>query len=76
MINNSAPETSTGVQATLSKNIAALKHLASKGDFSIRKWCNNEENKSWLFLTALPSQRATLGPLLSAWIGVALRAEI
>lgn len=74
MINNSAPETSTGVQATLSKNIAALKHLASEGDFSIRKWCNNEDNKSWLFLTALPSQRATLSPLLSAWIGVALKS--
>lgn len=74
MINNSAPETSTGVQATLSKNIAALKHLASEGDFSIRKWCNDEDNKSWLFLTALPSQRATLGPLLSAWIGVALKS--
>ena len=74
MINNSAPETSTGVQATLSKNIAALKHLASSGDLSIRKWCNDEENKSWLFLTALPSQRATLSPLLSAWIGVALKS--
>ncbi|MGI4753251.1 MAG: type IV secretion system DNA-binding domain-containing protein [Janthinobacterium lividum] len=74
MINNSAPETSTGVQATLSKNIAALKHLAPIGDFSIRQWCNDEDNKSWLFLTALPSQRATLSPLLSAWIGVALKS--
>jgi type IV secretory pathway TraG/TraD family ATPase VirD4 len=74
MINNSAPETSTGVQATLSKNIAALKHLAPIGDFSIRQWCNDEENKSWLFLTALPSQRATLSPLLSAWISVALKS--
>ncbi|EER20885.1 MULTISPECIES: type IV secretion system DNA-binding domain-containing protein [spotted fever group] len=74
MINNSAPETSTGVQATLSKNIAALKHLADMGDFSISKWCNDEDNKSWLFLTALPSQRATLSPLLSAWISVALKA--
>lgn len=64
MINNSAPETSTGVQATLSKNIASLKHIASEGDFSIRQWCNDEYNKSWLFLTSCPSQRATLSPYI------------
>ncbi len=37
IISSSAPETSASIQATISKNIASLKHLEPNGSFSIRK---------------------------------------
>ncbi|MCZ6903767.1 MAG: type IV secretion system DNA-binding domain-containing protein, partial [Rickettsia endosymbiont of Ixodes persulcatus] len=72
IISSSAPETSASIQATISKNIASLKHLEPNGSFSIRKWFSEE--KSWLFITAAPNQRVTLRPLISAWISIAIKA--
>ncbi|WP_375327477.1 type IV secretion system DNA-binding domain-containing protein [Candidatus Tisiphia endosymbiont of Nemotelus uliginosus] len=74
IISNSAPETSAGIQATVSKNIAALKHLQLGGNFSIRKWFTNPLETGWLFITASPNQRSTLCPLISAWISIAIKA--
>ena len=72
IISSSAPETSSGIQATISKNIAALKYLQPNGKFSIRKWFN--EGTGWLFITASPNQRVTLRPLIAAWISIAIKA--
>ncbi len=38
IISSSAPETSSGIQATFSKNIEVLQYLKPNGSFSIRKW--------------------------------------
>ncbi|HJD59045.1 MAG TPA: type IV secretion system DNA-binding domain-containing protein, partial [Rickettsia endosymbiont of Ceroptres masudai] len=72
IISSSAPETSASIQATISKNIASLKHLKPNGSFSIRKWFSEE--KGWLFITATPNQRVTLRPLIAAWISIAIKA--
>ena len=72
IISSSAPETSSGIQATIGKNIAALKYLQPNGNFSIRKWFNEETG--WLFITASPNQRVTLRPLIASWISIAIKA--
>ncbi|MCX4084155.1 type IV secretion system DNA-binding domain-containing protein [Rickettsia hoogstraalii] len=72
IISSSAPETSSSVQATISKNIAALKHLQPNGNFSIKRWFNSEEG--WLFITSSPNQGVTLRPLIAAWISIAIKA--
>ncbi len=74
IVSSSAPETSAGIQATVGKNIAVLKHLQPKGNFSIRKWFTGPQEKGWLFITATPNQRVTLRPLISAWISIAIKA--
>ncbi|KJV62505.1 type IV secretory system Conjugative DNA transfer family protein [Rickettsia amblyommatis str. Ac/Pa] len=72
IISSSAPETSSGIQATIGKNIAALKHLEPDGTFSIRKWFTSDTG--WLFITSSPNQRVTLIPLIAAWISIAIKA--
>lgn len=72
IISSSAPETSSGIQATVSKNIEVLQHLKPKGEFSIRKWFTAD--KGWLFITATPNQRVMLRPLIAAWISIAIKA--
>lgn len=43
--------------------------------FSIRDWVQEDSNDdSWLFLMAIPSQRAVLVPLISAWYSIAMRS--
>ncbi|MCC8399451.1 MAG: type IV secretion system DNA-binding domain-containing protein [Rickettsia endosymbiont of Platyusa sonomae] len=74
IISNSAPETSAGIQATIGKNIAALKHLKSHGNFSISQWFADPLDTGWLFITSSPNQRVTLRPLISAWISIAIKA--
>ncbi|WP_347939416.1 type IV secretion system DNA-binding domain-containing protein [Rickettsia oklahomensis] len=72
IISSSAPETSSGIQATVSKNIEVLQHLKPKGEFSIRKWFTAD--KGWLFITSTPNQRVMLRPLIAAWISIAIKA--
>ncbi len=71
IISSGAPETSSGIQATVSKNIEALQHLKPKGEFSIRKWFTSMEG--WLFITNTPNQRVMLRPLIAAWISIAIK---
>ncbi|CAM79892.1 type IV secretion system DNA-binding domain-containing protein [Orientia tsutsugamushi] len=74
IISESAPETSAGIQSTLGKNITSLQYLKPGGNFSIKEWFSNSAETGWLFITATPSQRATLQPLISAWISIAIKA--
>ncbi|KJV54523.1 type IV secretion-system coupling DNA-binding domain protein, partial [Orientia chuto str. Dubai] len=54
IISESAPETSSGIQSTLGKNITSLQYLKPGGKFSIKEWFSNETG--WLFITASPAQ--------------------
>jgi len=63
----SAEKTTVGVRMNLSAGISALELLEqNRTPFSITKWMK-EDTDEWLFLTALPSQRNTLAPLLASW---------
>lgn len=74
IISSTAPETSSGIQATIGKNIAALQHLKPNGNFSIRRWFSDPLERGWLFITSTPNQRVTLRPLIAAWISIAIKA--
>ncbi|KJV54963.1 type IV secretory system Conjugative DNA transfer family protein [Orientia chuto str. Dubai] len=68
------PETSSGIQSTLGKNITSLQYLKPGGKFSIKEWFSNETG--WLFITASPAQRATLQPQLEEIYGSAGSASM
>lgn len=60
-------KTTMSFRTTLSANISFLKHISKgRGDFSITKWVQDENQKSWIFLTANEDQLPTLRPLISA----------
>lgn len=59
------------VRSTFLNKIEGLKYLKEGGSFSIKDWVNN--GTGWLFITAPPSQREALRPLISAWIDIAIQ---
>ena len=67
-------KTTFSIRSTLVSQIACLKHLEEKSDFSIRQWIEDESESGWLFLTARPDQRKTLKPLITAWMDIAINA--
>lgn len=70
-VDNAAEKTSASVRSTLLNKIERLNHLKGAGDFSIKDWVNN--GSGWLFITSKPKQLATLKPLISAWIDIAIQ---
>ncbi|MFN7365298.1 MAG: type IV secretion system DNA-binding domain-containing protein [Alphaproteobacteria bacterium] len=67
LMQSSSEKTTVGVRMNLSAGISALELLDEAGEsFSITKWMK-EDTDEWLFLTALPSQRNSLAPLLASW---------
>lgn len=67
LMQKGAEKTTLGVRMNLSAGISAFTYLEeSNSPFSITKWIAQSTDE-WLFLTALPSQRQTLAPLLASW---------
>lgn len=67
-------KTAMGIRATLVSILRNLKYLEDKeNDFSIRQWLNNDD-KNWLFISSLPTQRETLKPLITAWLSIAVKS--
>ncbi|MEN8236789.1 MAG: type IV conjugative transfer system coupling protein TraD [Pseudomonadota bacterium] len=64
--------TTTSIRATLASQVASFRYLKKGGEFSIRRWIEAGPENQWLFLTAAPSQRSLLRPLMSAWLNVAV----
>lgn len=68
-------KTTLSIRASLVARIGALEYLKdTKKSFSIKQWVQEEEEgDQWLFLTAMPSQRESLRPLLSTWMDTAIQ---
>jgi type IV conjugative transfer system coupling protein TraD len=68
--------TTVSIRSTLASRVQSLEIMAkdASGDFSFREWMEEEEQEGWLFLTTKPDQREVLCPLISAQLGVALKA--
>jgi type IV conjugative transfer system coupling protein TraD len=71
LVSREAEKGTASVRSTLLNKIERLKYLKEGGTFSIKNWVNKGEG--WLFITAKPSQRDTLRPLVSAWIDIAIK---
>ncbi len=69
-------KTTLSVRANLATHLSAFKYLhQSKDGFSLRHWIKNPTHRDqWLFLSALPDQRKTLKPLISAWLDLSINA--
>lgn len=69
-------KTTYSIRSTLSSQIECIRQLETPKDhvFSIRDWVTAENHEGWLFITAMPDQRETLRPLISAWIDIAINA--
>ena len=71
LMHKNAEKTTVGVRMNLAVGIDGLRYLEEEGTpFSIVEWMIQDTDE-WLFLTALPSQRATLAPLLASWFNFA-----
>lgn len=69
-------KTTLSVRANLATHLSAFKYLHQSGEgFSLREWIKNPTHQDqWLFLSALPDQRKTLKPLISAWLDLSINA--
>jgi type IV conjugative transfer system coupling protein TraD len=69
-------KTTLSVRANLATHLSAFKYLNKTEDgFSLRAWINHPTHQDqWLFLSALPDQRKTLRPLISAWLDLSINA--
>lgn len=70
-------KTALSIRASMISSLWSLQYLskpATNTSFSIRKWCENDEDRGWLFLSATPTQRNILQPLLSGWLSIAVKS--
>lgn len=72
LMHPAAEKTASGVRMHLANAIHAFSYLRPPQErgFSVLEWVGETED-SWLFLTALPSQRQALSPLLASWCALA-----
>ena len=65
-------KTVTSIRASLNNKTKPLSHLQETTlPFSLKDYVLSD-CKSWLYITAMPAQRRSLGPLLAAWVEIIL----
>ena len=75
LIDKDSPKMALSVMAMLVANVGAIKHLKDSGKpFSIRKWIMDEDNSNFLFVTSRADQHASLMPLISTWLEIAINS--
>ena len=76
-IDINSEKTAASIRSVAASFLNCLEYLPdTQHPFSIKKWVQNENPDSWLFLCAKPSQRTTLNPLISCWFSTAVRSLI
>lgn len=70
-------KTAGSIRSVASAFLECIENLNdSPTPFSIRKWVENPQTDSWLFIHCTPAQRAAITPLVSSWIAIAIRSLI
>jgi len=70
----SSEKTAGSVRAVASGFLECLELIRdTETPFSIKEWVQNENSDSWLFLSSTVKQRASMIPLLSAWLSIAIQ---
>ena len=69
-------KTAISIRMNVAAHIACLESLIGehKNPLSIRRWIQDDSEGGRLFLTATPAQRATLRPLISCWVSIAIKS--
>ncbi|AOH86922.1 conjugal transfer protein TraD [Sphingomonas panacis] len=74
-ISTEGERTSAGIQAELASVMRSFAYLDDTQDgFSIRKWVEDDEDDSWLFITVKADQLPSLRPLITVWLDIAISA--
>lgn len=69
--------TGMSLKMTVQNQLDCFRFLHDEGEpFSIRKWIQNEDDDSWLFITVTEEQKVALLPLISLWVDIAIRAVL
>jgi type IV conjugative transfer system coupling protein TraD len=69
--------TGMSLKMTVQNQLDCFRFLHDEGEpFSIRKWIQNEDEDSWLFITVTEEQKVALLPLISLWVDIAIRAVL
>jgi type IV conjugative transfer system coupling protein TraD len=72
IVNVDSEKTASSIRAVASNYLSCFQFLEDTDTpFSIRKWIEEENNDSWLFLATTPINRSAISPLLSAWYAIA-----
>lgn len=75
IIDEKSPKTALSVMSVLATNIGALRYLKdTENSFSIRKWVEDEKASNFMFITSRGDQHASLRPLISAWLEIAINS--
>ena len=73
IIDEQSPKTALSVMSVLSTYLKCMKFLGDEGEsFSIREWVMDEKREGCIFITSAGDLHATLLPLISAWIEIAI----
>ncbi|CDZ81945.1 DNA transport protein TraD [Candidatus Rubidus massiliensis] len=74
-IDMNSEKTAASVRSVAASYLGFLELLKDTQDpFSIKKWVQNSDDDSWLFLSCDPRQRAAMVPLISCWYSIAIRS--
>lgn len=72
-----AERTGMSLKMTVQNQLESFRFLHDEGEpFSIREWVMDDDNDSWMFITARESMREALKPVLSLWIDTAIKAVL
>ena len=76
-IDTSSEKTAASIRSVAASFLGCLEYLKdTPTPFSIKNWIQDDKEEGWLFLSAKPSQRATLNPLIACWFSLAVRSLI
>ncbi len=75
-IDINSEKTAGSVRSVASSFLECLEYLKdTENPFSIKQWIKKEDD-SWLFISCKPSQRASIAPLITSWISIAVRGVL
>ncbi|MBP9752212.1 MAG: type IV conjugative transfer system coupling protein TraD [Proteobacteria bacterium] len=74
LMDPSIEKTALSVRVTMMTHLRSFLNIEDGGTFSINQWMQSPEFHQFLFLSCKPDQRELLKPLITAWVGVAIKA--
>lgn len=73
VLNMNVEKLAGSIRAIISTNLRSFKYLNNTGErFSFREWAKDNSSDRWVFITVRDDLKATLTPLITVWIEMAL----
>ena len=69
--------TGMSLKMTVQNQLSAFRYLRDDGEpFSIRKWVQNDDGDSWIFISTREEMLEAIKPILSLWVDIAIKAVL